>query len=189
MMSTPSFLRKRPMNTSMVFEVAVEILLVEMLDNLAARDDAPGVVHEVGEQAILVAGEFDRLAIDGHSPGAGVEPDRADRKIARRVAGGAAHERPQARQHLLHMERLGDVVVGAGVDALDLVAPPVAGGQDQDRHRAPGLAPRFEDRDAVALGQADVEHDSVIGFGVAAKPAFLAIESAVDRITRSLERC
>ena len=104
------------------------------------------------------------------------------------MAGGAAHQRPQPRQHLLHMERLGDVIVGAGVDALDLVAPPVAGGQDQDRHRAPGLAPRLEDRDAVALGQADVEHDRVIGLGVAAKPAFLAIESAVDRIARRLER-
>ena len=60
MMSTPSFLRSRPMNTSIVFEVAVEILLVEMFDDLAARDDAPGVVHEIGQQAILVARELDR---------------------------------------------------------------------------------------------------------------------------------
>jgi hypothetical protein len=87
------------------------------------------------------------------------------------------------------MERLGDIIVGAGVDALDLVAPPVAGGQDQDRHRASGLAPGLEDRDAVAFGQADVEHDRVVGLGVAAKPALLAVESAVDRIARGLERC
>ena len=83
---------------------------------------------------------------------------------------------------------LGDIVVGAGVDALDLVAPSVAGGQDQDRHRAPGLAPRLEHRDAVALGQANVEHDRVIRLRVAAKPALLAVESAVDRIARGLER-
>ena len=104
------------------------------------------------------------------------------------MAGGAAQQRPQARQHLLHVERLGDIIVGAGVDALDLVAPPVAGGQDQDRHRASGLAPGLQDRDPVALGQADVEHDRVIGLGIAAKPALLAVESAVDRIARRLER-
>ena len=188
MMSTPSFLRNRPMNTSIVFEVAVEILLVEVFDDLAARDDAPGMVHEIGEQAILVAGELDRLAVDRDPPGAGVEPDRSDREVARRVAGGAPHQRPQARQHLLHVEGFGDIVVGARVDALDLVAPPIPRGEDQDRHRAPGLAPCLEDRDAVALGQADVEHDRVIGLGVASKPAFLAVESAVHRIARGLER-
>src|SRR5271166_1306941 len=71
--------------------VAVEVLLVKMLDDLAARDDPPSVVHEIGQQAILVAGELDRLAVDRHPPGAGVQPDRADREVARRVAGGAAH--------------------------------------------------------------------------------------------------
>ena len=109
-------------------------------------------------------------------------------EIARSVAGGAAQKRPQARQHFLHVEGLGDIVVRAGVDALDLVAPAVASGQDQDRHRAPGLAPRFEDRNPVALGQADVEHDRVIRLGVAAKPALLAVECAIDRIARGLER-
>ena len=64
MMSTPSFLRSRPMNTSIVFEVAIEILLVEMLDDLAAGDDAPGMVHEIGEQPIFVAGQLDRRAVD-----------------------------------------------------------------------------------------------------------------------------
>ncbi len=105
MMSTPSFLRNRPMNTSIVFEFAVEILFVEMLDDLAARDDAPGVVHEIGEQAILVARELDRQIVDRDAPGAGVEPDRADRQIAGGVAGGAAQQSAQARQHFLHVER------------------------------------------------------------------------------------
>ena len=121
-------------------------------------------------------------------PGAGVEPDGTDGEFARCVAGGAAQQRAQARQHFLHVERLGDIVVRAGVDALDLVAPAVARGQDQHRHRAPGLAPRFEDRDAVLLWQADIEHDRIIGLGIAAKPALLAVEGAVDRIARGLKR-
>src|SRR5215510_1081676 len=38
--------------------VAVEILLVEMRDQLGARDDAIVVMHQVGEQPILVRGEL-----------------------------------------------------------------------------------------------------------------------------------
>ena len=134
-----------------------------------------------------MARELDRHVVDRDAPGAGVEPDRANGQIARGVAGGAAQQSPQARQHFLHMEGFGDIVVGAGVDALDLVAPSIAGGQDQDGHRASALAPGFEDRDPVAFGQADVEHDRVVRLGVAAKPAFLAVERAVDRIARSLK--
>ena len=134
-----------------------------------------------------MARQLDRHIVDRDPARAGVEPDRADRQIARGVAGGAPQKRPHARQHFLHMEGFGDIVVGAGVNALDLVAPSIAGGQDQDRHRASGLAPGFEDRDPVAFGQADVEHDRVVRLGVAAKPAFLAVERAVDRIARRLE--
>jgi hypothetical protein len=50
--------------------------------------------------------------------------------------GGAADQRPHARQHLLDVERLGHIVVGAGVDAGHLVAPAVARGQHQHRHLA-----------------------------------------------------
>ena len=104
------------------------------------------------------------------------------------MAGGAPQQRPQAGQHLLHVEGLGDIVVGSGVDALHLVAPAVARGEDQDRHRPPRLAPGLQHRDAVALGQADVEHDRVIGLGVAEEPALLAVEGAIDRVAGRFER-
>ena len=135
-----------------------------------------------------MAGQLDRDVVDRDAPRAGVEPDRSDRQIARGVTGGAAQQRPQARQHLLHMEGFRDIVVGAGVNALNLVAPSIASGQDQDRHRASALAPRFKDRNPVAFGQANVEHDCVVRLCVAAKPAFLAVEGAIDRVARSLER-
>jgi hypothetical protein len=53
------------------------------------------------------------------------------------VAGGAAQQRAHPRQHFLEMKRLGDIIVGAGIEALHLVAPAVARGEDQHRHRAP----------------------------------------------------
>src|SRR6266436_4861348 len=45
--------------------VAIEVLVVEMLDQLGTRDHAAGMMHQVGQQPILVAGELDRVAVDG----------------------------------------------------------------------------------------------------------------------------
>ena len=100
------------------------------------------------------------------------------------MAGGAADQRPHPRQHLLDMERLGDVVVGAGVDAGHLVAPAVAGGQDQHRHLAAVAPPALDDADAVHLRQADVEHDRVVGLGVAEEMPFLAVDRRGRRRSR-----
>ncbi len=66
--------------------------------------------------------------------------------------------------------------------ALHLVAPAIAGGQDQHRHRASVAAPGLQHRDAVHLRQADVEHDGVVRFSVAEEVTFLAIEGAVNDI-------
>src|SRR5215216_2261572 len=43
--------------------VAVEVLVVKMLDEFAARDHAPGMMHEIGEQTIFVGRELDRIAV------------------------------------------------------------------------------------------------------------------------------
>src|SRR5690242_11959219 len=56
--------------------IAVEILVVEMPDDLGARHDPPGMVHQVGEQPVFVRGEPDGVAVDADAPGAGVEHDR-----------------------------------------------------------------------------------------------------------------
>ena len=98
------------------------------------------------------------------------------------MPGGAAQQRADARQHLLEVEGLGDIVVGAGVEALHLVAPAVARGEDEHRHGAPGAPPGFQHRDAVHLGQADVEDDGVVGLGLAEEVALLAVEGAIDHV-------
>src|ERR1700722_13809590 len=57
--------------------IAVEILVVEMLDKLGAGDDTAGVMHQVGQQPVFVRGEFYRIAVDGDAAGAGIEADWA----------------------------------------------------------------------------------------------------------------
>src|SRR6516225_9146494 len=87
--------------------IAIEVLLVEMLDELGARDDALVVMHQVGEQTILMRGQLDRLAIECHARGFGVEAQRTALDVALGVTGGAADLGTDAGEQLLHMERLG----------------------------------------------------------------------------------
>src|SRR5208337_2773338 len=45
--------------------VAVEVLIVEVLHQFGARHHPSGVMHQIGEQAILVRRELDRRAVHG----------------------------------------------------------------------------------------------------------------------------
>ena len=153
-----------------------------MLDQFGARHHAPGVVHQIGQQPVLVRGHLDRIAGDADPAGAGIQRHRPAGQFGLRVAGGAAQQRADPGQDFLEMKRFCDIVVGAGVEALHLVAPAVARGQDQDRHHAPVAPPGLQHRNAVHLRQADVEHHGVIGFAVAEKMPLLAVEGAIDHI-------
>ncbi len=127
-------------------------------------------------------GELHRIAVDGDAAGAGIEADRPAGEFALGVAGRAAQQRPHPRQHFFEMERLGDIVVGAGIETLHLVAPAVARGEDEHRHGAAGAPPGFQHRNAVHLRQADVEDDGVVGLALAEIMALLAVEGAVDDV-------
>ena len=120
----------------------------------------------------------------GDAGGLGVEAQGPALEVALGVAGSAAHLGADARQQLLHVEGLGDVVVGAGVHAGHLVAPAVAGGEDDHRHLALGAAPLLEHADAVHLRQAGIEDDDVVGLGLAEEVAFLAVEGRIDGVAR-----
>ena len=77
------------------------------------------------------------------------------------VAVRAAQQRLDPAHQLAQPERLGQVVVGAELEADDLVDLVVARGQDQDRHLGAGGAHAAQDLEAVDAGQADVEDDEV----------------------------
>src|SRR3974390_2460655 len=146
------------------------------------------MMHKVGEQAVFMRSELYRVAVDGHAAGPGIEPDAAASELALGVAGGAAQERANACENLLEMEGLGDIIVGTGIKSLDLVAPAVARGQYEDRHATAGTPPCLQDGNAVHLGQTDIQNNRIIGLGLAEKMPFLAIESAVDHVSRIGER-
>ena len=68
----------------------------------------------------------------------------------------AAQDRLETGDELPRAERLGDVVVGAGLERADLLVLVVDGGQDEDRCVGP-LAQAAGDLDPVAIGQDDVD--------------------------------
>ncbi|MNZ72442.1 hypothetical protein D3C78_908210 [compost metagenome] len=159
-----------------------------MFDQLRARHDLAHVMHEIGQQPELMRGELQRRTVDGRLGGFGVEPDRAADEFGGGMAGGAADERAHTGENLFDMERLGDVVIGAGVDARHLVAPAVAGGEDENRHGLAGRTPFFDDGNAIQLRQADIENDRVIGLGIAEIMPFLAVKCLIDNITGFFQR-
>ncbi len=74
----------------------------------------------------------------------------------------AAGERAQAGQQLPEIERLGQVVVGAGVESLHARLDGVSRRQHENRHVGPGGANLAADRQAVAQRQHHVQHDGVV---------------------------
>ena len=159
-----------------------------MLDQFGTGDDAAVVVHQVGEQAVFMGGQLDLLAAAGDASGLGVEADGAAFDFGFGVARGAADLGADAGEQFFHMEGLGQIIVGTGVHTGDLIAPAIAGGQDDDGHLLFGTAPLFQDRDAVHLREADVEHDHVVGLSVAKVIAFFAVECCVDGIAGVAQR-
>ena len=74
---------------------------------------------------------------------------------------GAPQHRTHAGDELFEAERLGDVVVAADRETLDLLLGRVARGEEHDRHVVPVGPQPLHDREAVAVGEHDVEHHEI----------------------------
>ena len=88
---------------------------------------------------------------------------RQARRVDRRPAAAAAERRGDDAAELLQVDRLGEVVVGAGLERLDRVLGRAVGGDD-DRLLAPAvLLEPVEHVEAGAVGQAHVGDDGAVG--------------------------
>ena len=125
----------------------------------------PGLSASKPEDLKLRAGQVDRLAAHGDEVAGQVDRygprlDRGSLGAGRAVELAAAQLRPHAAEQLADREWLGDVVVGADLEAHDLVDLGVLGGQQDDRDGAvrADLAAEVE---AALPGHHDVQDQQV----------------------------
>ena len=104
--------------------------------------DLAGVGGQVLEEQPLGPRQLDELAVAGDHAPLEVDLDVVEGEDAgaRRGARRATQDGPDAGGQLVGMERLGDVVVGAEVEALGLVGRGALGGQQDDRRPAAARA-------------------------------------------------
>ena len=95
---------------------------------------------------------------------------------------------PHAGQQLADGERLGDVVVGAEVERLDLHRVLALRGQHDDRQRREEHAHAPDHLEAVDAGQAEVEQHEVEGPVRDARERVLAREHGGDGVVLGFER-
>src|SRR6478672_462620 len=139
---------------------AEPVLVPDLRHDPLPGDGGARVLHEEGEQVELPGPELDLLAGHPQPAGVPVELDVADRegRRRRRHRGGRAPQvRSDSREELGEPERLGDVVVAAGVEAEHDVDLAVSRGEDHDRHVRVGPTDPAAHLDAVEIGQSEVE--------------------------------
>ena len=164
------------------------MLRVDVFGERLSRDDAARVVHEIREQPILVAGECDDCATHGDASPAGIEGHVAAPEFGLRVTVRSTNQRPHARQHLFDAVRLGQIVVGAAVDAEDAFAPAAAGGEHEDGHGESCLAPAPQEREPVDAGQSEIQQHRVVGLGPRQEVRGRTIGGTVDRVAGGSQR-
>ena len=86
---------------------------------------------------------------------------RSAKRSGAGVAVDPAQQGAQTRSQLAQRERLDEVVVGAGVEALDAIVDRVARGEHEHRGAVAGLAHAPADLEAVEPGHAHVEDHGV----------------------------
>src|SRR4051812_13467108 len=134
------------------------VVAPDLVEQALARDDQALVAHQVLEQLELALGEIDLALAAEHLVRIGVQGEVADAQRRHPARRPPAQQRAQAGQELLALERLDEVVVGAGVEALHARLERVAGGQHQNRDVLAVVAQLLGDLDPVEPGQPEVEN-------------------------------
>src|SRR3954462_6993314 len=143
--------------------VAVGAVAPDRAQELLAGEELAGALHEAGQDLELRERHAHRRAGDGDLPRALVDRDRPDRYDALDDAPlGAAQHGADAAAQLGQAEGLGDVVGGAGLEALHDVGLAVERGQHDDRDDRAAGAQRAGDVVAGRTGpERDVEEHDV----------------------------
>src|SRR5437868_8038467 len=170
--------------------VAGERVSPDALEQLVAGEHEPAVVEQLPEQIELLRCELDLRLADLRLAPARVDDEVAvpeDRALpVDAVRRRAAHDRPHPRNELARIERLRHVVVGADLEADDLVHVLIARGEHEHR-QITALADPLADLDAVDVGQHEVEDDERGLLGLDEAQRLVPARSRADGVARVLQ--
>ncbi len=170
----------------------VERVAPHPLGDDGARDDGVGVTEEEFEQGVLL-----RPEVEEHRAPDPVECDAVARGVEREracpengVAGGEgrpAAEGAEPGEELFEGERLGEVVVGPGVEPGDAVFEVAEGGEHEDGLVPPLRSQRLDDRFAVAVREPPVDDVGVVGIREGEALALRGVGGVVDGVALLLQ--
>lgn len=128
------------------------------------------VVQKRLQQRLFTPGQIYRLAAEEGLAAAGVVGQAAMFDQIDAASRHTAQQGLQASSEFTQVEGLEQVVVGAGLQAVDAVGHRVPRGEDQHRNVQPLAALLLQQLEAVFVGQAKVEHHNVEGRGLEHRP-------------------
>ncbi len=155
------------------------------------------MLHEQLQQQELGLREFDQAAAPVDLVRDRVQHEVAEAQNLRGVAvvAGATEQRPQPGLQLTQGERFDEVVIGAGLEAVDAVVDRVAGGQHQDRRAVARGAHPAAHLETVDLRHHHIEDHRIggaaLGAGLASRPHArprASFDVVAVELQRSLER-
>ena len=122
------------------------------VEQLGAAERHAGPAHEQLEQRELLGGEVELLVAAPRPVRSRIQTEIADLEDGRPLHRRASSQRAQPREQLLEGERLGEVIVGAGIESIDAVVDGVARREHQDGRPDAAAAHQAADLEAVRPG-------------------------------------
>src|SRR5262245_15182735 len=102
---------------------------------------------------------------------------------------GPAQQRADTGDQLFGREGLDEIVIGTGIEALDTIPDAVACGQHQNRQPTACAANGFYELQAVAIGQAEIEDDRIVGHTLDMSGRVVKAGSFIDAEAAILNGC
>ena len=164
--------------------VGVFVQVPDLLENRLARHRPARVAHQVLQQVAFHLGELVGLLAHLQLQCFQVQRAAGERQVLVFVLVllhplPASQQAAQPRQQDLQLERLGQVVIGAGLEPLQHISRPAARGQHQHGNEVACRPQLLHDIKAVAARQHHVEDHRIVGGAIGQQPVKRRLAVAV----------
>jgi hypothetical protein len=167
--------------------LGVKTHVPHLLEELDPGHHLIGMKQEIFGQPEFARGELDRAAASTHLPLQAIHLQVLEPKLSTDPSGASPGQGIHASHQLVEVERLGQIVVRAGIEAPDHVGGRVAPGEHQNGSLHPFAAELGGKLKTVLFGELDVEDDQVVGIQVAQKGPGLAVLGDFHGVTLFLK--